>query len=285
LRVSGYYNHADFYDLFGPTKTSRKGWGARIEHRKNLIFDSPRTLDLKLGLAGYGGLDTLPDYQNVAATHHSFFTAKAGVEYSYLDKSLGAVDDEKGVTWTAYSKFNFAGMRGFPRFYATYDRGGLLPIGHSSIWFRGAAGKSFGNPGDPFANFYFGGFGNNWIDHQEIDRYRLFYAFPGVKLDAIGASTFAKGLGEWNLPPVRFRHLGTTAVYCNWARLTLFSAGLFTGPAGQTERGVFGDVGAQVDFRIVLFTYLNSTFSAGYAAATDRHGRTSTEYMISLKIL
>ncbi len=40
-----------------------------------------------------------------------------------------------------------------------------------------------------------------------------------------------------------------------------------------------------MDFRLVLFTYLKSTFSTGYAVATDKNGRVSTEYMISLKIL
>jgi hypothetical protein len=48
---------------------------------------------------------------------------------------------------------------------------------------------------------------------------------------------------------------------------------------------VYGNLGAQLDFRIVLFTYLNSTFSAGYAVATDKDGRRSTEYMVSLKLL
>jgi hypothetical protein len=279
LKLNAYYNNADFYDLFGPTKVSRRGWGAKLEHRKNLLFDTPRTLDLKWGVAAYGGLDALPDYQNVVATHHSYFNARMGLEYSYLDKSAGAVEDEKGTTWSAYSKFNFAGMRGFPRFYATYDRGGLLPIGHSSLWFRGAAGKSFGDPNDPFANFYFGGFGNNWIDHQDFARYRQFYSFPGVALDAIGASRFGKTMLEWNAPPVRFKRLGTTAAYCNWARLSTFSSGLFT------DHGTYGNLGVQADFRIVLFTYLNSTFSAGYAVATDKEGRHSTEYMVSLKLL
>jgi hypothetical protein len=40
-----------------------------------------------------------------------------------------------------------------------------------------------------------------------------------------------------------------------------------------------------MDFRVVFFTYLNSTFSVGVAGATDRHGRTSSEFMISLKLL
>jgi hypothetical protein len=35
----------------------------------------------------------------------------------------------------------------------------------------------------------------------------------------------------------------------------------------------------------VLFSYLNSTFSAGCAVARDQHGRTTPGFMISLKLL
>ena len=59
-------NDADFYDLFGPTKTSRKGYGAGIGYHKTLIYDTPRKLDLDVDVTYYGDLERLPDYQNVA---------------------------------------------------------------------------------------------------------------------------------------------------------------------------------------------------------------------------
>ena len=119
----------------------------------------------------------------------------------------------------------------------------------------------------------------------EISRYREYYSFPGVNIDAIGARSFAKILGEYNLPPKRFRELGTTWMYMNWARLTLFSSGLFTNFSSAPTRGTFANLGTQLDLRIVLFTYLNTTLSGGYAAAADRDGRISTQYMVSLRIL
>jgi hypothetical protein len=285
FRLTGYYNNADFYDLFGPTKVSRKGYALKLEDQHNLLFEAPQTLDLAWSVAGYAGMDRLPDYQNVAANVSRLLTGRVSLNYSFLEKSLGAVDDEKGTAWSLNTKFNYAGSRGSPRFYATYDKGLPLPIHNSSVWLRGAAGKSFGDSQNPFANFYFGAFGNNWIDHQEISRFRQYYSFPGVGLDAIGATSFAKALVEWDAPPVKFKRLGTTAVYCNWARLSLFSSGLFTNLATGPRRGEYANIGAQLDFRIVLFTYLNSTFSAGYAAAAGRQGHVSTEYMVSLKIL
>ena len=68
-----------------------------------------------------------------------------------------------------------------------------------------SAGKSLGDFASPFSSFYFGAFGNNYMDHGTIDRYRDYYSFPGVGIDAIGARSFGKLLGEYNLPPLRFR--------------------------------------------------------------------------------
>ena len=50
--------------------------------------------------------------------------------------------------------------------------------------------------------------------------------------------------------------------------------------SGQSPHRPF----AQLDFRLVLFTHMKSTFSAGFAAARDRAGHTGTELMFSLKL-
>src|SRR6202011_4298434 len=63
-KLTGYYNYADFYDLFGPTKVSRRGEALKLAHSNFLIYDTPRTLTLDWNAAGYFGLDRLPDYQN-----------------------------------------------------------------------------------------------------------------------------------------------------------------------------------------------------------------------------
>ncbi len=284
-RLTGYYNNADFYDLFGPTKYSRKGYSLKLDHTHNLLYDTPRALDLVYSVAGYGGMDRLPDAQNVAVQHKRFVVGKLGLIYSDKQQSLGAVEDEKGVAWSLHTDSAYAGHSMFPQVYGTIERGWSLPMVNSSLWLRGAAGKAFGDANDPFANFYFGAFGNNWVDHQEISRYRQFYAFPGVGLNAIGASSFGKTMVEWNAPPLRFKRLGTSALYCNWARLSLFSSGLFTNLGSGAMRGAYGNIGAQIDFRLSLFSFLSSTFSTGYAVATDKNGHVSTEYMISLKLL
>ena len=201
-----------------------------------------------------------------------------------MRKTIGAVDDEYGFQWTATTTANHVTGRFFPQLYGTYNRGFLLPVEHSSIWIRSSAGKSFGDRNNPFANFFFGAFGNNWIDYQELRRYREFYSFPGLDLNEAGGTDFGKLTLEWTLPPLRFRRVGVPSFYTNWARLALFSSGLSTDIGERALRRTFYDVGAQVDLSMVLFSNLDSTLSVGYATAKEKR-KNSNEVMLSLKLL
>ncbi len=287
-KLTGYYNYADFYDLFGPTKLSRKGESLKLAHSQYLINDiqSPtesRTLALDWSVAGYSDLNALPEYQNVSTNNiGNLLDANIGLKYSSLHRAQGAVDDEKGTQWGLHSRLYYT-HGAFPSVWGNYDRGFLLPR-NSALWLRSSAGKSYGNINSPFASFYFGAFGNNYLDHLSIDRYREYYSFPGVAIDAIGGQSFGKVMGEYNLPPMRFREFGTTWLYVNWARFTLFSSDLVTNLSSVPSRANFVNLGTQLDVRLVLFTYLSSTFSSGYAAA-EHDGHITTEYMFSLKIL
>jgi hypothetical protein len=278
------FNPTDFYDLFGPTKVSRKGRMASVSYHHYLIFERPRTFEYTLNSAYYGGLDTLPDYQNVRAPFTQYQTISGKFDYRDLRKTIGAVDDEYGFQWTATTSGNHVGGKFFPRFYGTYDRGFLLPMDHASLWIRSSGGKSFGNRANPFADFFFGAFGNNWIDYQEVRRYREFYSFPGLDLNEAGGNDFGKLTVEWLLPPIRFRRVGVPSLYTNWARVALFTSGLATDIGNRDSRRTIYDLGAQLDFSLVMFSNLESTFSVGYATAMEK-GRDSHEVMLSLKLL
>jgi len=278
------YNGTDFYDLFGPTRVSRKGESASVGYHQYLIYEKPRTLEYTVSGAYYGGLDTLPDYQNIAAPFKEYETISGRLDFRDLRKTIGAVDDEYGYQWTATTSANRAGGHVFPRFYGTYDHGYLLPLEHSSLWVRSSAGQSFGDRDNPFGDFFFGAFGNNWIDYQEVHRYHQYYSFPGIDLDEAGGKNFGRLMFEWTLPPTRFRRAGVPSMYTNWAQLSLFTSGLVTDISNHDFRRTLYDIGAQVDFSMVLFSNLDSTFSLGYATAFEK-GRRSNEAMLSLKLL
>ena len=94
------WNRSDFYDLFGPTKRSRKGYAAKLGYDYSLIYDEPRSSTLVFDVAYYDQIDTLPNAQNVDSGFTRLVTGEVGLSYTDLRRSLGAVDDEKGVAWS-----------------------------------------------------------------------------------------------------------------------------------------------------------------------------------------
>jgi hypothetical protein len=139
-------------------------------------------------------------------------------------------------------------------------------------------------PPEPLNNFFFGGFGNNWVDHKSVNRYRNFYAFPGIELNSLGGTNYAKLLVEWGLPVVRFSRFGTPTFYLSSAHLTLFTTGITTNLDDSSLQRTLFNVGAQLNIKLVSFFSLPYTFSVGYAAAFEENERYSDELMISLKI-
>lgn len=283
--LSGAWNLSDFYDLFGPTKVSRKGYALEIMYENFLVLDRPKSLDYSISLAGYWDLERLPYFQNIEVSHGDFYTASAQLDYEYLRKTIGGIEKEKGLTWRIAGYSYYILSEYYPLVYANLDYGILLPIYHSSIWLRTSFGYSFSEREEPAANFYFGGFGNNWVDHAEVNRYREFYSFPGVELNEIDGTNYAKAMLEWTLPPIRFDHVGFPALYGNWMRFALFSTGIVTNMESEEFRREVVNVGAQMNLKLVLFSSLESTFSVGYAGAFEEGRGPTDELMISLKIL
>ena len=149
-------------------------------------------------------------------------------------------------------------------------------------------GAGLGPRTETLANFYFGGFGNNWVDHSDVAQYRDQSSFPGIDVNlqaSVAGTDYGKLTLEWDLPPLRFRRMGLQDFYVTWARCALFSSGIVTNVGDPVFRTEFYNVGAQLDFRLVLFSSLPSTFSMGYASASRDWRTWSHEYMISLKIL
>jgi hypothetical protein len=75
------WNRSDFYDLFGPTERSRKGYAAKLGYDWLLIYDTPRRLDLLFDVAYYDKIDTLPNAQNIETNFTQLATAEIGLHY------------------------------------------------------------------------------------------------------------------------------------------------------------------------------------------------------------
>jgi hypothetical protein len=278
------HNGADFYDLFGPTERSRKGDAYSIGYDRALIFDEPRRLDFSGEISYYTGLDTLPDNQNVPTEIEDILSLELDLHYTHTQKSIGAVDHEKGLRWDIASSVDDSDIDTVVKPHLGLDFGFALPWKHSSIWFYNAAGTTNGERDDPLGNFYFGGFGNNYVDDGDVKRYREFDSFPGFEIDEIIATDFVKSIAEWNLPPIRFREVGNPGFFLSHIRPAVFFGALQADPGKAFERTVT-TLGMQLDLNFTLGHRLPMTFSLGFASGREDGERMDDEWMVSLKIL
>ena len=285
-QVSAALNPADFYDLFGPTKVSRKGYSLALQYQGNLLYDEPRHLTYTLKAAGYGGLAILPEYQGIAAPFKTLLSFSGDLAYTSLRRSLGAVDDELGTTWGASVRGNLVNGKLYPRVSLDGARGFLLPLDHSSLWLRASAGTALaGARTDPFADFFFGGFGNNWVDYRAIQQFRDVESFPGMDINSVGGADYGRAQVQWVLPPLRFRRVGIPSFYLQWADLSLFATGLSVNVDDPATRNSLASFGAQIDVRLNTLSHLESTFSTGFAVAQERVGPRHSAWMFSFKIM
>jgi hypothetical protein len=279
------WNRSDFYDLFGPTERSRKGYAAKLGYDWLLIYDTPERLDLRFDVAYYDDIDTLPNAQNIQTTFTQLATAEIGLHYTNLRRSIGAVDDEKGVSWELVYFGSHIPGENAPQFRGGLDLGFPVPLPHSSIWLRSAAGIANGDRNSVIANFYFGAFGNNYIDDGTVKRYRDYTSLPGFQINEVSALNYVREMAEWNLPPYIFESAGTPSFYLTWLRPSLFATGLWTDPGSDRNRAQYQSAGGQVDLSFSVLHRYNMTMSAGYAVGREPSGRTENEWMVSLKIM
>jgi len=280
-----WWNRSDFYDLFGPTKRSLKGFAAKLGYTKWLVWDEPKTLNITYDLAYYDGLDTLPGAQNVATTFTRLTTAEAAIHSSDVQQSIGAVDAEKGASWEGVLTANFVNGQTIAQVRGNFDFGWQLPIPHSSIWLRSAAGAASGDRNNVVANFYFGSFGNNYVDARAVQRYREYDSLPGFGIDEVSGLSFVREMVEWNAPPVYFESIGTPDFHLAWLRPAVFATALWTDPTHSTLRKSYENVGAQADLRFSVLHWYDMTLSVGFAAGFRDAKRAGTEWMVSLKIM
>jgi hypothetical protein len=280
-----WHNGADFYDLFGPTERSRKGDAFLGEYSKALIFDDPRRLDLSVAAAYFANLDTLPGNQNVPSGFEEIVSGQVELDYTDTRRSQGSVDHEKGYRWGLAGNVDRAGGDSVSRLRGGLDFGFALPLGNSSVWLYNAAGMAGGDRANSLASFYFGGFGNNYVDDGEIKRYREYDSFPGFEIDELEGREFGKSVLELNLPPLRFEEIGSPGFFLGWARPALFAGVLTAKPADGSERRTFYNAGAQVDLSFTVANRLDMTLSFGYAAGFENGRKLDDEWMLSLKIL
>ncbi len=277
-------NDANFYDLFGPTERSRKGEAFIVGYDDAVIYDLPRRLDFSADVAYYRDLDTLPVNQNAQELIDQLWSGGFGWNYAHAYGSQGSSEEEKGVRWAVRSDLDYADTTLYPRLYATLDLGFALPVEHASIWVYSAAGAGDGNRDEALTNFYFGGFGNNYVDDNVVRRYRNYDSLPGFEIGQISARQFARSVVEVNAPPIRFAEVGSPGFYLGEIRPAAFAGTLWSEP-GTSLDATYSTIGVQFDLSFTALHRQPMTISIGFARGFGSGEDASSEFMLSLKIL
>ena len=188
--VGAKWNAANFYDFFGPVKRSREGYSGYVNYERPMVYNPPLTVDFVATAAYYGGLDALPNFQNVQSPSRHLSTLSVGFRSANLRSSPGAVDLETGNSWLVMAHGYGAEGKVTPSLQLEYHAGAPLPIDHSSVWLRTAAIISSGKLDSPLSNTYLGGFRNNYVDsriYSGAQRYRgsMLSSMPGFEIDSL----------------------------------------------------------------------------------------------------
>lgn len=279
-------NKTDFYDLFGPTKRSRAGYSIGISNKKTMAMKAPFRWHYAFSINHYGDLEVLPQFQNIASPLRNLQSVSGDIGISKLRRSLGGVGDEMGYAWNVMAYSYFVKGSVYPSLISEQHVGWLLPgLRNTSFWIRNSAGQSFGKRGSAYSRFYFGGFRNNYVDWQAPEQYRKVMAFPGVDIDAMWAHNFVKTMADLNIRPLRLRNVGTTWLYPTFLKTAVFGTHILLNPDYVSERHHVFNAGIQLDIELVLFSYLKTTWSAGYARKFEEGFGPAEQWMFSLKLL
>jgi hypothetical protein len=283
---SASYNKPHFYDLFGPSMRSRAGYSLGVDYLRERSMNLPLKTHWGFGVHTYGDLEVLPQYQNVSTSVSSLQAANVTYGKSKVRRTLGAVQDEMGYTWDITMSSYLVNGNFYPSLVSNQDFGFLIPASRNTcFWIRNSIGQSFGSRQSIFSNFYFGGFRNNYIDWQPSEQYRSAVAFPGAEIDEIPAYNYVKTMGELDLRPLRLRNVGTAWLYPTYIKSSLFGTHLMTGFDSNAFRRNYFNLGGQVDVQLVLFSYLKTTWSIGYARKFESGQPDVGRWMLSLRLL
>ena len=157
----------------GRRRPAARATSALVGHTSTLIFDEPRRLDLdleRLDLRQPRSAARLPE--RAGRRHDARDVRRPTLSYTNVRRSLGYVDDEAGRSWSVDFRTDIVDGDVFPAVRGSFDRGSRCRSATRRSGSGPRPGSRRATATQPFANFFFGGFGNNYVDHGDEKRYR-----------------------------------------------------------------------------------------------------------------
>ena len=282
------WNRSDFYDLFGPTKRSRKGYAAKLGY--DWLADLRRAAPARprSSMSPTTTRSTrcrTPRTSRPASRGSS--PAEVGLHYTDVRRSLGAVDDEKGVAWAlVYYGQPDADRQITPQLRGELDFGLALPLANSSIWLRTAGGIANGDRNNPSPTSTSAASATTTSTTSRSSATASTTSFPGFGIDEISGAELRARDGRVEPAAVCLRVGGHAGLLPHLAA----AVGVRRRRCGPIPRNAalrkdYASVGAQVDLRFSVLHWYDMTLSVGYAVGYQGSQRAGDEWMISLKIM
>lgn len=278
------YNYADFYDLFGPEKFSRKGTQLGVNRKIPFVYDESIEFYASPELSALFNGDVVSGYQNIKSRNNNVYEASNSFLFQNIKGKTLTENQKYGYAFELFTGFQNVDRENFYKAYVKADAGLSSTDMNISLWLRSYTGKAFGKGDSPYSSFYFGGFRNNYVDFRDSRRFRSLSAFPGVSINSIDANSFSKITAELNLPAFYGLKGKSLNLIPKHLQTCFFSSIMLDSPEPWTEANISYNYGFQADLYFILLSQLQSTISLGYARAfhQDKH---SHELMASLRLL
>lgn len=278
------HNAPDFYDLFSDRKRGMIGNKFTAAYNRFIKYDVPHQIKHDTEIALYTGIQAIND-NLVRVSRPDFFVGQSVVSSTNLRRAIGSVDSEEGTEW------NITAM-----FFGVDPRHDLQVVGgvhaelgyffpwvwdHNVLHLKLYGGIRHTRPDLSIGRYYFGGFGNRFLESARERQYRSMFRLPGIPIYSLDGDRFIKGMVEHDLPPIRPGKLFLGEHYLNHISLAWYAQGLWL---RSPQADVWGDVGGQIDLVFKHWFNLESTLSLGVAQAWSAQGN-SHEWFISFKLL
>ena len=191
------------------------------------------------------------------------------------------MDNESGTEWTTtltalgLSSQIVGGVNADWNWYWTVARP------HNVLHLQIAGGYTNAPEDEVLGQFYFGGFGNLFVENKNVKQFRDPFRFPGAPIYSMPAGGFAKVMVEHNLPPIRFPGARVGSHFLSHIDASRFAQGLIL---DERPSSLGRNLGAQVNLVFKHWSNLESTLSTGIARAWFGD-RSSWEWILSIKLL
>lgn len=277
------HNGPSFYDLFNQRKAGMIGTKATLGHTHYWKYDIPHKIKQTSDLTFYTGVQAIND-NLIAVSNPDFFTFETSLNSQNFRRAIGSVDKEFGNEWTLTAMVLGVGAKS-PEFvqggHAEWSRFLTWLWPHNVLHLKLAAGYLHTRDNLAIGKFYFGGFGNRYLENKEVKQFRDPFRFPGIPIYSVAAEGFGKVMVEHNLPPLRFNDVRLGLHFLSHLDASWFVQGLLL-KSNQENKWV--NVGGQINFVFNHWYNLETTFSAGVAQAWSSQ-TSSREWFVSFKLL